>query len=140
MTGAALIPGGNDGARPTTPVTGMLRYNNQGGTPVVMEYYDGAAWSVFGGGGSSGVDVGNVGFFRSPTQNPNKSINDNFTVAGSTLTPCGMRAVIFDPLGQGDVQISNTGGAAPPGTWRLQGFAANNPSPYLNVSPWVRIA
>jgi hypothetical protein len=45
MTGAALIPGGNDGARPGTPVTGMLRYNNQGGTPVGMEYYDGTAWA-----------------------------------------------------------------------------------------------
>jgi hypothetical protein len=52
MTGAALIPGGNDGARPS-PVTGMLRYNNQGGTPVKMEYYDGAAWSGLGGGGGN---------------------------------------------------------------------------------------
>jgi hypothetical protein len=49
MTGAALIPGGNDAARPTpTPVTGMLRYNNQAGTPAVMEFYDGAAWSGVG--------------------------------------------------------------------------------------------
>ncbi len=47
MTGAALIPGGNDGARPA-PVTGMLRYNSQSGTPVSMEYYDGSAWSKVG--------------------------------------------------------------------------------------------
>jgi hypothetical protein len=45
MTGAALIPGGNDLARPITPATGMIRYNNQSGTPVIMEYYDGVAWS-----------------------------------------------------------------------------------------------
>jgi hypothetical protein len=45
MTGAALIPGGNDAARPGTPATGMLRYNSQSGTPVSMEYYDGANWS-----------------------------------------------------------------------------------------------
>jgi hypothetical protein len=37
MTGAALIPGGNDAARPS-PVTGMFRYNSQGGTPVKMEH------------------------------------------------------------------------------------------------------
>ena len=57
MTGAALIPGGNDAARPTTPATGMTRYNSQSGTPVSMEYYDGAAWSGFGGGGSGSVQV-----------------------------------------------------------------------------------
>jgi hypothetical protein len=47
MAGAALIPGGNDAARPS-PVTGMFRYNNQSGTPVRLEYYDGAAWSPVG--------------------------------------------------------------------------------------------
>jgi hypothetical protein len=47
MTGAALIPGGNDAARPGTPATGMFRYNNQAGTPAVMEFYDGANWSVY---------------------------------------------------------------------------------------------
>ena len=41
MTGAALIPGGDDSERPGTPATGMLRYNDQSGTPVAMEYYDG---------------------------------------------------------------------------------------------------
>lgn len=46
MTGAALIPGGNDAARPA-PVTGMFRYNNQAGTPAVMEFYDGANWSAY---------------------------------------------------------------------------------------------
>jgi hypothetical protein len=47
MTGAALIPGGNDAARPGTPTTGMARYNSQSGTPVSMEYYDGANWTPF---------------------------------------------------------------------------------------------
>ena len=56
MTGAALMPGGNDAARPGTPATGMLRYNSQSGTPVSMEYYDGAAWtSAFGGGLTAGT-------------------------------------------------------------------------------------
>jgi len=48
MAGAALIPGGNNAARPGTPVTGMFRYNSQAGTPVSIEYYDGAAWSPVG--------------------------------------------------------------------------------------------
>jgi hypothetical protein len=56
MTGAALIPGGNDGARPS-PVTGMLRYNSQGGTPVNMEYYDGSGWTQFSTGASTGKVV-----------------------------------------------------------------------------------
>jgi hypothetical protein len=47
MTGAALIPGGNDGARPVSPVTGMTRYNDQGGVPALLEYYDGANWTQF---------------------------------------------------------------------------------------------
>lgn len=54
MTGAALLPGGNDAARPS-PVTGMLRYNSQAGTPVSLEYYDGAAWSSATGGGAGTI-------------------------------------------------------------------------------------
>lgn len=59
MTGAALIPGGNDAARPGTPVEGMLRYNNQT-APAVMEYYDGSNWVALstGGGGLSNVIYG----------------------------------------------------------------------------------
>ncbi len=52
MTGAALIPGGNDGARPTTPVTGMLRYNNQAGLPAVLEFYNGTGWVTAYTGGA----------------------------------------------------------------------------------------
>ena len=53
MTGALYLPGGNDGARPAA-ATGLLRYNSQGGTPVDLEYYDGAAWTQLatGGGGT----------------------------------------------------------------------------------------
>ena len=58
MTGAALIPGGNNAARPA-PVEGMLRYNNQT-APAVMEYYDGTAWVTLstGGGGLGNVIFG----------------------------------------------------------------------------------
>jgi hypothetical protein len=45
MTGAAIIPGGDDTERAaiTSPVEGMLRYNNTA-LPAVMEYYDGSNW------------------------------------------------------------------------------------------------
>lgn len=44
MTGAAIIPGGDDAERlAIAPVTGMLRYNDQT-LPAVMEYYDGSNW------------------------------------------------------------------------------------------------
>lgn len=53
MSGALYLPGGNDGARPA-PATGMLRYNNQGGTPVAVEYYDGSNWTELATGGGGG--------------------------------------------------------------------------------------
>jgi hypothetical protein len=45
MTGAAIIPGGDDTQRAaiTSPVDGMLRYNDTT-APSVMEYYDGSNW------------------------------------------------------------------------------------------------
>jgi len=69
MTGAALIPGGNDAARPGTPVTGMFRYNSQSGTPVSLEYYNGAAWS---------------------------SVGSNWTVAGSNIAPTTATVLQFN--------------------------------------------
>jgi hypothetical protein len=57
MTGAAIIPGGTDAQRAaiTAPAAGMLRYNSQGGTPVDLEYYDGAAWTQLATGGGGGT-------------------------------------------------------------------------------------
>lgn len=57
MTGAALIPGGNDAARPATPTVGMLRYNNQAGLPAILEFYTGFSWSPVPTGGEF---MGNV--------------------------------------------------------------------------------
>lgn len=50
MTGAAIIPGGDDTARAaiTSPTKGMLRYNDTA-SPAVMEYYDGGAWVTLSG-------------------------------------------------------------------------------------------
>ena len=52
-TGAAVMPGGNDAARPAGPAAGYFRYNNQAGTPVKLEYYDGAAWTPIQTGAAS---------------------------------------------------------------------------------------
>lgn len=62
MTGAALLPGGGDGGRPLTPAIGMLRYNNQGGIPGVLEFYDGSGWVTVstGGGALNSVITGVV--------------------------------------------------------------------------------
>jgi hypothetical protein len=86
MTGAALIPGGNDGARPSTPATGMLRYNSQGGTPVSMEYYNGAAWSGF-----SKVDQ--VVYFRDTTGSVNTP--NTPTLITATITPTSVSSQIL---------------------------------------------
>jgi len=65
MTGAAILPGGDDAERTAiaTPVAGMVRYNDQGGTPVDLEYYDGTAWVTFapssGGAGTWQVFTSN---------------------------------------------------------------------------------
>jgi hypothetical protein len=88
MTGAALIPGGNNAARPTTTVTGMFRYNSQSGTPVSLEYYDGAAWSAVGSNWT--VAGGNI----APTTATTLKFNSGY---GSNATAYGCRAwVNFD--------------------------------------------
>ena len=92
MTGAALIPGGNDAARPGTPATGMLRYNSQSGTPVSMEYYDGAAWSGFGGGGGSGSVQAWVNF-NAKTATP--TIRGSGNVSSVTKSGTGIFTVNF---------------------------------------------
>ena len=62
MTGAALISGGNNAARPGTPVTGMLRYNSQT-LPAFMEFWDSAAWTAVGAPPVEGlgIDISVVG-------------------------------------------------------------------------------
>jgi hypothetical protein len=86
MAGAALIPGGNDGARPGTPVTGMFRYNSQGGTPVSMEYYNGSAWSGFS-------KVAQVVYFRDTTGSVNSP--NTPTLITATITPTSVSSQIL---------------------------------------------
>ena len=52
MTGAAILPGGDDTERSaiTTPTKGMLRYNDTA-SPAVLEYYDGSGWVELTTGG-----------------------------------------------------------------------------------------
>src|ERR1700733_963743 len=49
--GSLLLPIGTTGARPGTPLNGMLRYNS---TTVGIEAYVGGVWGLIGGG-SSGI-------------------------------------------------------------------------------------
>jgi hypothetical protein len=86
MAGAALIPGGNNAARPGTPVTGMLRYNSQAGTPVSMEYYNGSAWSGFS-------KVAQVVYFRDTTGSVNSP--NTPTLITATITPTSVSSQIL---------------------------------------------
>ena len=98
MAGAALIPGGNDAARPT-PVTGMFRYNNQAGTPAFMEFYDGANWSDYG----NWVLTGNNLAPLNPAAT-NLQFNSGY---GSNATAYGCRAwVNFDGNGVVAIRLS----------------------------------
>ena len=53
-TGSAVIPTGTTAQRDATPATGYFRYNT---TTPGFEYYDGAAWTAFGGGGGGGMNA-----------------------------------------------------------------------------------
>jgi hypothetical protein len=61
MTGAAILPGGDDTERSaiTTPTKGMLRYNDTT-LPAVLEYYDGSGWVTLA---NDGVSVTALGWF-----------------------------------------------------------------------------
>jgi len=59
-TGAARIPGGNTTARPSAPVTGMMRYNDTT-LPASVEFWDSAAWSSVGGAGTAGLGISVTG-------------------------------------------------------------------------------
>ena len=121
MTGAALIPGGNDAARPATPVTGMIRYNSQGGTPAttVMEYWNGSAWTqTWGsGGGVSGTGVGAVGFMTSSTAAPNPG-----DIVGAGSLKFGAVAINAAVGFSATARVTaNTFGYDPAGSWKAQG-------------------
>ena len=89
MAGAALIPGGNNAARPS-PVTGMFRYNNQSGTPVSLEYYDGAAWSAVGGGTAATLAEAAAGTLTTKYSSPQTAVpKDASGMTGAALIPTG---------------------------------------------------
>jgi hypothetical protein len=91
MTGAALIPGGNNAARPTTTVTGMLRYNNQSVTvPAFLEYWDGSAWTgTTGTGGRLLASVNFDGTTATPT------IRSSSNVSSITRNSPGIYTISF---------------------------------------------
>lgn len=111
MTGALYLPGGNDGARPGT-TTGMLRYNNTGGTPVAVEYYDGANWTKLATAGLGGevlatiqwVGPTSTGGYVAPTTLTGKN------VASASLAPGNYTRITFtNPLPSTDYSISCCG-------------------------------
>ena len=118
MTGAALIPGGNDGARPATPVTGMIRYNNQTGTPAKMEYYDGANWTPFVSTISTGQVQAYINF-DGVTSTVVKSYNVTSLVVNSAGNYTinftnAMSDANYATLATGSYRSSNTGNAPNP--------------------------
>jgi hypothetical protein len=102
MTGAALLPGGNDGARPS-PVTGMLRYNNQGGTPVNLEYYDGSSWfnlrSVRAWWSFDGTTASPTILNSFNVSSVTKTSTGNYVVTMSTAAPSNSYAAVGDSAG-----------------------------------------
>ena len=98
MTGAALLPGGNNSARPT-PVIGMLRYNSQGGTPVAMEFYNGLAWVSI----PSMISVKDFGAVGDGVTDDTAAINAALAASSSVCFPPGNYAVTtltFDGVGR----------------------------------------
>lgn len=71
MSGAALLPGGTDGARPLSPVTGMIRYNNNSGLPATLEYYTGLGWSPVASTGAVSSVTATLPLTSSGGANPN---------------------------------------------------------------------
>jgi hypothetical protein len=91
-TGAAVIPGGAGTARPTTPATGMFRYNNDT-PPAVLEFYDGATWqsvptSSGGGLGAASLAQAAAGTSNAVANTPETSVpKDASGMAGAALLP-----------------------------------------------------
>lgn len=96
-TGAAVIPGGAGTARPTTPATGMFRYNNDT-PPAVLEFYDGTTWqsvptSSGGGLGAATLAQAAAGTSNAVANTPETSVPKNASgMTGSALIPAGSTA------------------------------------------------
>lgn len=153
MTGAAIIPGGDDTERAaiTTPAAGMLRYNDTT-APSVMEYYDGAAWTdlATSGGGLGNWDVASgigSGFFSSVAYGNGRyvavgstfatvSTNDGYTwstpttpfagFSASAITFCNNVFVVINNSGAGAATFTSTDGI----TWNTGATIAG-----ANLSP-----
>jgi hypothetical protein len=80
-TGFITLPAGNNADRPS-PITGMLRYNNQSGT-ALLEFYDGTNWRPV-----TGYSPGTVGSGGQEIYYRNNGIVHLFTnTGGQTFTP-----------------------------------------------------
>ena len=93
------MPVGTTGQRPTTPATGMTRYNSTTG---LLEYYNGTSWLGVGGysvtylvvGGGAGAGGNNAGggggaTAYSATMNLTPSTTYTVTVGAGGRSGCG---------------------------------------------------
>jgi hypothetical protein len=88
---AISIPVGNDSQRPSSPIVGMIRINNEAATPVA-EYYDGTAWTTVGTGSASQVQING-------TDPISVSFNaDVFTISLSSVSGTGSVVLSNSPI------------------------------------------
>ena len=95
-TGYLDLPVGTTAERPSSPNSGMVRFNN---TLLQFEGYNGSAWGTIGGGATGGV--GNSVFYEndiSVTANYTLSANKNAVSAGPITINSGITVTI--PSGQ----------------------------------------
>ena len=95
-TGYLDLPVGTTAERPSSPNSGMVRFNN---TLLQFEGYNGSAWGTIGGGATGGV--GNSVFYEndiSVTANYTLSANKNAVSAGPITINSGITVTV--PSGQ----------------------------------------
>lgn len=79
------LPKGTDAERPTTPLTGAIRYNE---TSTEVEFYNGSSWGAVGGGGGGGNTFDSSIIFEGATA-------DDFETTLTVTDPTADRTITF---------------------------------------------
>jgi hypothetical protein len=125
-TANITLPAGNNSQR-LSPVTGMLRYNNQSGT-ALLEFYDGTNWRPV-----TGYSAGTIGTGGNQTYYRNNGIVHLFTATGAhTFTPTftGTVQVLVVAGGGGTQQYNWRGGGGGGGFIFNRAFPVTAGTPY----------
>ena len=97
MTGALYLPGGNDAARPSPLVKGMLRYNDQT-APAVMEFYNGTGWADLATGGGTIFAWGFINAVGTLSSSYNVAssavVGNNYNITFTTPAPTAFSVVL----------------------------------------------